>query len=112
MWLFTKPEPKPEPVEQPSLARLRVHKMLCPMCRKALEDNDLVLRWEKQGKYGLEHGDYYHAACVVIIKMADGSMTKIDRTPMPLAIVSHPSLLISEAEWTQLLEDEMDPCPH
>ena len=84
------------------IARVRMHPVRCPVCKKPLEDQDLVI-YSKKGNW---QGDSAHASCLVILRHPDGSTTRVDGKPVQTNLtggILEPlppgAMLLTEDEW-------------
>lgn len=88
-------------VEYPKIALWSVNRIPCRFCKRGLEDNDLVVWFERTTGWRSEPA---HAACAIVIRKDDGTLTRIDRE-LTLIEREHGRmmvpgmLLLTEEEW-------------
>ena len=93
--LWMRRSPPDDIVEYPKLAFVRIARVPCRFCAKGLEDNDLVIWFEKLNGWRSEPA---HAGCAVLIKKPTGKIERLGGGAPPEQ--SMPGLLLmTEAEW-------------
>lgn len=106
-WLRNrKKDDRIEGIEYPKLARLRVQRFQCRLCRKTLEDGDEVIWHERKGGW---RSDFAHAQCAVIINNRSGTLTFLDGSEASPSDGQPGTLLLTPEEWTKWRETTFAP---
>jgi hypothetical protein len=84
----------------PQFARIHMVNILCPACGQPIHHDEMVF-WSE--RLNGERTDMAHAPCVVLVRRADGTVTRVDgRAPEASELKPEWNVLLSEQEWDKM----------